>query len=443
MTISVENQLVEVATYNDGGLAILNNQYCFQSITNKKLENFQDKVGNLGTATLYDVPPPGGSADGLVVTAQPLVQLQEKLVCDHAANATFNYNALEDIFNIGGVHNYMGKFGRKYAAELAARIEIDLAKHCNSSSVSQIDGDDNLQNIHSGPTRFAGNGTTPLTSFEQLNQANVLFDDIGSVKTEKVCVLPNTITSKIVGTGLNQFALTRNNEIANSWDLGTWGSPATRYMTSNLLPTQVAGNVGANSTELTLVSTNDSTGQNVTAITFSGATASDVDAINKGDLGRFIHVDGKPDLFLLTDTGHAVSSSPVQFRAVADAAADGSGIVTISIWPALRWVGIQQNINTALVAGMKIRMTPSHKCGVIISDNAFFMSMPRLPNEDPYTTYAQTDKDTGLSLRIYYGAKLGENKKIFVHDAVWGASLNYRNCLRMVIPLSQATLGDF
>ena len=73
-----------------------------------------------------------------------------------------------------------------------------------------------------------------------------------------------------------------------SWEVGDFGTPLVSYYQSNLMPIHVSGNTGVNQHTLTVVSTNDPTGQNVTQITlYSGAAASDANAVFAGDLFQF------------------------------------------------------------------------------------------------------------------------------------------------------------
>jgi hypothetical protein len=241
----------------------------------------------------------------------------------------------------------------------------------------------------------------------------------------------------IIGSGLGQFAPRRNDEIANSWEVGGFGTPQVDYYVSNLLPIHTSGNVGINATTLTVVSVNDPTGANVTAITFSGATASDLDAIKSGDLGQFQDgVSGKKNLRYLTFVGHNVSGQPVQVRALADAAADVSGNVTVSIFPALQWTaGATQNLNTPIVAGMTMKFLPTHRAGLLYSGGAFFVSMPKLPDQYPFATSVEQDDMTGVSLRMSYGSIFAQNQMGIVHDCTWGSVLVPENSMRIIIPV--------
>ena len=206
----------------------------------------------------------------------------------------------------------MRVFGKSAIAELANLVEANIALNWASGVVSQLDG---TTNTYSGPYRFFGDGSTPLSSYQQLAQAVMLFKNYGSVAEGIKIYLPDTVIPSIVGNGLNQFAPDRNNEIAMSWEVGAFGTPRVMYYQSNLMPIHVSGNTGVNAQTLTVVSTNDPTGQNVTQITVSGATASDASAVFAGDMFQFKDgVSGKPNMRYLTFIGHNQSANTVQIE---------------------------------------------------------------------------------------------------------------------------------
>jgi hypothetical protein len=243
-----------------------------------------------------------------------------------------------------------------------------------------------------------------------------------------------------VGSGLNQFAPERNNDIAQSWEVGSFGTPRVTYYQSNLLPVQNAGSVGVDGDTLTVVSTNDPTGQNVTQITCSGVSSTNnPNAINSGDLLYFTDgVTGFNNMRYLTYIGHAQSAIPVQIRASATAAASG-GNVTFTISYPLNWAGGQsQNLNQAIQAGMKIKALPSHKCGMIVGGNAFYVAMPQLPEQRPFDTANEYDPDTQVSVRLTYGSILGKNQTGMIYDCTWGSLAVQFYCMRLAFPLSQA-----
>lgn len=446
MSVYPSNILQQVQTYQRSSLGLLLNLCCFVSTANTKFKDFDKIQANLGSTVTFDLPPRASTANGLVVSWQPAVQRVQSLVCDQAANASFPVTSQQRIFNLEkGEEDYMRVFGESFMAELANQIEGNLTLNCTSSvPVMSIDANGQSYptgalHTESGPYRFFGNGVTPLTSYQQLAQANMFFRNYGSVSKGMKVYLPDTITPAIVGSGLNQFAPERNNEDAMSWEIGDFGTPMVKYLQSNLLPIHVAGNVGINGTTLTLVSTNDSTGANVTTLTFSGAGASDASAIKSGDLLQFNDgVSGQPNMRYLTFIGHKQSANAVQVRATADAVSNGGGSVTISITPALNWQGgANQNLNHPLAAGMQASVLPSHRAGMIVGGDAIYIAMPQLPEQRPYDTANEYDSETGVSLRLTYGSLFGQNQTGMIYDATWGSVVVPEYSLRMIIPLSQ------
>lgn len=430
------NILQQVQTYQMAELAWMLNQFCAVNMTNKKFQNFQDKVANLGDTVTFDLAPRYRAYDGLVITQQPSVQRLQSLSCTQALNISSSFTAQQFIFN---VEDYMERFGESAAKEFGSIVETDILK--NAISGVRINDPQNSSfgqlQTNSGPYRFFGDGVTQINSYNQLAQMIANFKNYGAAPRIKV-ILPDVAIPAIVGTGLNQFATNRNNEIANSWELGRFADA--EWYTSNLLPTHYAGNVGnatGGNNVVTLVSTNDPTGYNVTQITVTEPTSStDPDAYKAGDMLRFNWgVSGETNLFYLTFIGHSQSYQPVQIRLTADAATT-SGSATLSIYPALVWQATQnQNLNAPLSAGMQLTVMPSHVAGLVYSGDQFYLAMPKLPDYSPYDSAQMTDPDSGASIRHYWGNQFGQNNQAYVRDGIWGSTLVPENSMRILFPL--------
>ncbi len=446
MPLYADNILQQVQTYQRSSLGLLQNLCCFVSTANTKFKDFEKIQANLGSSVTFDTPPRATTSAGLVVSWQPAIQQVETLTCDQAFNSSFTVTAQQRIFNLEkGEDEYIEVFGKSFLTELANEVEGNLALNAISAvPVMVVNGQGQsvptgALHVESGPFRFFGDGITQLTSYNQLAQMIMLFKNFGSVSHGIKVYLPDTVYPPIVGTGLNQFAPERNNEIAMSWEIGEFGTPRVKYYQSNLLPIQFAGNVGEAGTVLTLVSTNDPTGQNVTQLTFSGAGASDADAIKSGDMFSFNDgVSGFRNMRYLTYIGHKVSANKVQNRVVADAASTSGGLVTVDLaWP-LNWAGGQtQNLNQALQPGMQVNFLPSHRAGLVVGGDAFYIAMPQLPDQRPFDTANEYDPETAVSLRMTYGSILGANQKGIIYDETHGSLAVKQYCMRVIVPLSQ------
>lgn len=437
MAVFPNNILQTVQTYQRSGLALLQNLCCHIATANTKFKDFDKIQANLGSAVTFDLPPRATTVAGLVASFQPAVQRVQQLVCDQANNSSFAVTSQQRIFNLEkGEEDYMRVFGKSFIAELATQVEGNVAKNWDSSVRSQLDG---TLNTFSGPYRYFGNGSTALTSYQQLAQAIMFFKNYGSVAEGIKVYLPDTVVPAVVGNGLNQFVPHRNDDIAMSWEIGDFGTPLVSYYQSNLMPIHVSGTTGVSQQTLTVISTNDPTGQNVTQITVSGATASDASAVFSGDLFSFQDgVSGQPNMRYLTFIGHFPSANQVQFRVTADAAANASGNVVLNIFPALNWAGGQnQNLNNPIAAGMQILGIPSHRAGGILGGDAFYLAMPQLPEQSPYDTANEYDEDTGVSMRLTYGSLFGQNETGMIYDETHGSVIVPEYSMRYVIPLSQ------
>lgn len=410
------NILQQVQTYQESSLAYLQNLFCFISTANKKFKEFEKLQANLGDTVTFDLPPRYTTANSLVALFQDSQQRVKSLTVDKAVNTAYAFSAQQFIFN---VKEYMEKFGKSAVKEIATTIESDVA------SV-----------IPSNTYRFYGDGKTAINSFGQLADMLAYFRNYGAALDKVRGYLSDIAVPGIVNSGLSQFVLDRNEENALSWMLGRFSE--CEWYRSNLLPVHVAGAVGNGASAavqtLTVVSTNDPTGANITQITCTcdGSLSGVTGAVLKDDVAYFLPASG---LNYLTFIGHKQSANPVQFRITADADASGTTVV-LNISPGLVAVANQnQNINKNIVAGMTLKVMPSHRCGLLISGDALYLGMPQLPEEVPYPTSNKADSDTGISIRQYYGSLFGQNQRGMVHDAIWGKAMVDEYAMRILFPL--------
>lgn len=399
------NILQNVATYQKAGLAYLQNLSVYINKSNKKFKNFQTMTANLGDTVTFDKPTRYAFEPTLTVSSfQPTEQRVQSLTVNKQGNVGTELSDIERIFNLP---SYMNEFGESASIEIASNVEENVA----------------LNNI-SHTYRTSGDGVTDINSFQQLAQAAADYKDFGSPKGRLCGIIPSVKMPAIVGNGLNQFATSRNDKIANTWVIGEFSGVS--WYQSNLLPTHVAGTLGQNAITLTVDSINGAG----TQIVLSGAGTDD---IKNGDILTFQDgVTGQPDMRFLTFTGHATSSQKVQVRATADAV-PAAGVVTVNIFPALVSTAVDrnQNINNAVAAGMEMKALPNHVAGLLFHEPALMLAMPRLPDQPPFATSSLTDPDSGCSTRLYYGTKLFENLVGMVNDVIWGSTMVDEYAMRL------------
>ncbi len=408
------NNLQVVQTYQMAQLAYLLNFGCFIGTSNKKFKDFHKFAGNRGDTVLFDLPPRYVTQSTLTATFQESTQRAQSLTVDKAVNTSYAFTSQQMIFQ---VEDYMRQFGKSATAEIATEIEADVADLARTQ-----------------PYRFFGDGVSEISSYNQLSLMLARYRTFGFPHESIKVYLSDISVPQIVGSGLNQFVMNRNEDEAQTWMVGDW--MGVEYYQSNLLPIHEAGNVGNDNLTLTVVSTDDPTGDNITQITCSGAALSDADAIKQYDSAYFIDsASGKPRF--LTFVGHKQTAEAVQFQVTADAASDGAGNVVLNVAPVLCSTSGNpvQNMTANIVAGMQIKVLPSHRCGLIVGGDALYLAMPQLPDQSPFITANTIDEETGASIRLTHGATFGENKLGFVHDAIWGRTAVPEYLMKVVHPL--------
>jgi hypothetical protein len=217
----------------------------------------------------------------------------------------------------------------------------------------------------------------------------------------------------------------------------------TDFYMSNLLPNHYSGVVGDEQIQLTVTALSP----DGTTLTLSGAPASESQAIKKNDL-LILDYDnlttGNNNLLFQTFVGHGPTQQKPQVKATADAASDGSGNITVTVYPALIYdptnVNPDRNLTSNPVtalggSGVHVQIIQSHKCGVIMSGDAFYLGMPALPDQYPFATANQYDPTTGVSIRLTKGAQYGGNVYGYIYDAIWGKKLVPEYAMRLIFPI--------
>ncbi len=440
------NILQAVQTYQKSGLARLVNMFAGIAKSNKKFQNFENMTANLGNTVTYDSPPRAYANVGLVVSSFDTVEQRVNTLTVggfdsagaplvggfydsygnlNAANVNYAVSAEQLIFNIDN-NDYRKVFEESSMVELGTVVERSiLNRFINDTYRFYTAGVDSTTKL-----------VNPISSFAQLAFAESKFKDYGCPsKGDYEAFIPNMAVSSIIATGQNKFTLDSNNKRFNSWEIGVFDS--FNYNRSNLLPVHISGTMGINQDSLTVTSFVTNADGGINSITFSGASTNNAGAALRGDLGYFVHgVVGQPDLSYLTFTGHSVSEVDVQFQVTADATSAG-GNVTLSIFPALYSApGKNQNINAPIAVGMKILLMPSHRAGVMYAGSPFYLAMPQLPDQAPFTTSSLADAESGAAIRLTTGSAFGQNLTGSIFDSIWGAKLTPEYGMRMLFPVN-------
>jgi hypothetical protein len=412
-------------------LAYIQNSRAQIATFNKKFNNFNNFAGNLGSSVTYDVQPKFATTNSLVAVFQTAEQRVRTLTVDQPFSTSYQFSAEEFIF---GAKEYMEKYGKTAAIQLASSVEGYI------SSVA-------TKSIY----RYYGNGNTSITSYGMLASAVARLHNIGVPQGTVRGYLPDVAIPGIITTGLQQFAPKRNDEIANSWELGKFAG--VEWYSSNMLSLQNAGLAGTTSTALTISTVTRGTRNEITSLTCTYTPSTEFPAAASGAVcvGDVMTINdsalGNPRF--LTYSGQQTSCCPVQMVSTT-APASSSSTVILTFSPALYdsysvQSGVfatdnlkNQNVNLTIVPNMTITVANSHYVGYLLAGDAGYLATPRLPDEVPFPTANSSDPSTGFSFRKYYGAMYGQNKRGMVNDIICGASIVPEYGLKIIFP---ATIG--
>ncbi len=417
MSAVLQNMFVTVATFQPYACRYLNNATPMIHDSNKKFTNMQDFAAQLGATVQFEKQFLTKVQRTLVANWEPTVQRYIQLTIDQPFMVPLQYSAEQLMFY--DAEGFMKRRGGMAAmASIAGQVENDLGKTAAYKCF-----------------RFFGNGRSQINQIKQLSSALRKMRNYGNAGDTAKAYIPDFSIDAFIADGLNQFATARNNEFANSWELGSFSMCDWRY--SNMLYKHVAGSEGQNNSTLTVVSTGVDSNNAVTSITFSGTAASnDVDSVKKGDKFRFNLTGAAANLYYLILGTDLPSYSPVEFVATADAAAVG-GEVTVNIDPPLQAAsGVTQNITDAIVAGMTVEVADSHVFGAVTQGDSLFLAMPRLPDQTPFPSSSTVDEKTGMSVRFSHGATFAQNVYGYTFDGIYGTQLNGENAMGILFPLA-------
>lgn len=405
----MSNILVNVATFNRGGLAFLYNSNPEIQLANKMFNELNKIPKNLGDTVTFDLPPfVEGTPTLAFGTFKSVKQVQQPLTVDIPYTVPIGVTNEEKIFNL---EEYMGVLAKSSIANAGSYLAKKVAQN----------------NIDHTFLTYGDGTEAGLSSYPQLMQAVANFKNMGVPITDEICgIVPDTDVPRIIGTGANMFIMDKNNEAFNSWELGTFGR--VKWYTSNCLPEQIAGTVGEDGIELTVTSISGDGSQ----ITFSGAPASDADAINVGDILTI-----NDNILRFTDYwGIITSRQKVQVRVTDNnGGSSGGGSITVDVFPPLIATGLGKNINIPVAAGMKATSKKSHRAGLLFCKRALFLAMPSLGSTSPYEGKTETDPESGISLRTFYGFLPQDGSYGYAHQFIAGTTLADRWSMRLAFPL--------
>jgi hypothetical protein len=447
MSYTPTNVLQNVATYQKYDLAYMRNTAYIMKHGNHMADNIANLTGNLGTTVNYMVAPMSTVARSLSAPPTGIAQRTQSLTVDQQFQRSLALSDIQFLFNFdrGAYEKVQGEAD---AISIATGVELSAMQNAISQMPS-YDAQGNVTGLHTeqGPYRFFGDGSTDISSVTKMAQMAYDFKEIGFAPKKFHALLPTNAVSQLLSTQFSQFTINRNNDASTDWELGGLnGIVGLEFFASNQMPQHLAGQVGqatAPANVVTVVSTNDPTGENVTLITVTvdASLSNTADAFKIGDMGQFVQgVAGKTDIRQVTRYGKKVTHLPAQMVIMSDADTVGtSTTITIRTTSDLGFCwqsgNPNQNISAPIVAGTKIQFMPSHDVGLVHSGDQFYCATPKLPETRPYDNAVYSDSETMLALRWYAGFDIQYKTHQITKDMIAALGLLPDNCMRLMFPL--------
>lgn len=369
-----------------------NIQFC-KSIDKADPSDFNGKNGyKAGDTIQINIPTQFTLGTGAAITAQDINENSIPLAVDNQYNVAFEVTSAE-LATDDDLSRWSERYLRPAMITLANNIESACLEQASDATYNLVGT--------AGSTTF--DTDTMLSAGVKLDISGLASDD------NRFALLSPSAAQSAVNARKGLFQ--SSEEISKQYKSGAMGiADGLKYLKNNLLPTHTNGNDVAFEVSTTVSTQGQSTlvveGLTITTGTVTKGTVFTVAGVNK------VHPVTKDDLGVLQ-----------QFVVAADATADGSGVATLSVSPAMYTTGSQKNIASFPQDGDAI--TPVGAAGtgyvqnLVFHKDAFrFVSLPLLQPDGVDMVGQETYE--GTTVRIVRQYDIASDKLILRADVLWG-----------------------
>ena len=417
--VSSVNQVVNVVSLNRSMLPKLLNNCVAINTANKKFDyvmNIPGQNGQYGRTLQYTVPPDAVVQYTLNVNFTNTNFPTRTISVNRYRSAAYSFDMDQYQFN---ARSFMEEYGSAHAVAIGQSVESDILTVA-------------VKNCY----RYFGDGIQKISSFPQMSLAATIMREPGDAG-ENIAYISHVMDSEMTSSGMNLFRPVTNDQMGRKWTVGNYNDVT--FYKSSRLPILYAGNVGNDQATLTVVTATPDADGYLRQITFSGATASDTDAIHQYDKATFLdNVGVLPNVRAMAKYDPVPVDAPVQFMSTTDVIATGGGQVTVTIEPALKASsGLGQNISTPIVAGMQVKFLPTCRLGFMTMGKALYLVNPALPGQRPYDTSFIRDPNSGIGLQMVTGAQFQSGDQGNIHRIWYGYDLVPQYGFALAIPYAR------
>jgi hypothetical protein len=402
------NAIITSSIITNETLRILHNESAFLGNINTEYEDqFANKGMKAGSVVNVRHPVQYTIRDGATINIQDVNETTTPITMEPEFGIDWAFTDYDLKLSID-------EFSKRYLAPAAKRLAAELDLRIATR-------------FYRGVANFSGTPGTPISTAQSVLDAAVLLDNAACPRTDgRMLALTPLSNSKLVGgmSGLFNDQATQGKQLKSGMMATNLGMD---FIMSQNLPTHTVGGLGgtplvngANQGLINAGST-DNPSAATTSLVTDGWTAAIANRLKRGDVLTIAGV------FAVNPETKVSTGVLRQFVATTDAASDGSGNLTVAIYPAIIAGGAYQNVtarpaDNAAITILTGTASTSYGQNILFHRDAFTlvtadMELPRGMD------MAERAVEDGVSLRFIRGYDITNNRRICRFDLLAGYGL--------------------
>lgn len=402
------NAIITSSIITNETLRILHNESAFLGNINTEYEDqFANKGMKAGSVVNVRQPVQYTIRDGATINIQDVNETTIPITMEPEFGIDWAFTDYDLKLSID-------EFSKRYLAPAAKRLAAELDLRIATR-------------FYRGVANFSGTPGTPISTAQSVLDAAVLLDNAACPRTDgRMLALTPLSNSKLVGgmSGLFNDQATQGKQLKSGMMATNLGMD---FIMSQNLPTHTVGGLGgtplvngANQGLINSGSTDNPSAATTSLIT-DGWTAAVANRLKRGDVFTIAGV------FAVNPETKVSTGVLRQFIATTDAASDGSGNLTVAIYPAIIAGGAYQNVtarpaDNAAITILTGTASTSYGQNILFHRDAFTlvtadMELPRGMD------MADRAVEDGVSIRFIRGYDITNNRRICRFDLLAGYGL--------------------
>lgn len=402
------NAIINSSIITNETLRILHNESAFLGNINTEYEDqFAKKGMKAGSVVNVRQPVQYTIRDGATINIQDVNEVSVPITMEPEFGIDWSFSDYDLTLSID-------EFSKRYLAPAAKRLAAELDLRIATR-------------FYRGVANFSGTPGTPISTAQAVLDAAVLLDNAACPRTDgRMLALTPLSNSKLVGgmSGLFNDQATQGKQLKSGMMATNLGMD---FIMSQNLPTHTVGGLGgtplvngANQGLINSGSTDNPSAATTSLIT-DGWTAAVANRLKRGDVFTIAGV------FAVNPETKVSTGVLRQFIATTDAASDGSGNLTVAIYPAIIAGGSYQNVtarpaDNAAITVLTGTASTSYGQNILFHRDAFTLVTAdmELPKGMDMAERAVED---GVSIRFIRGYDITNNRRICRFDLLAGYGL--------------------